>query len=89
MTTCVCVCVYEQGWGTDHTLSSKQSADIVAFTALMEDKLLPALVSVPHITHGSFMVGLGLKIPGYNCMCNYGQYVIVGASQTTLAVFAN
>lgn len=34
-----------QNWGLDHDLSTKQSADIVAFTALLEQKLLPALVS--------------------------------------------
>lgn len=31
-------------WGLDHDLTAKQSADIVAFTALLEDKLVPALL---------------------------------------------
>ncbi|KAK2168212.1 hypothetical protein LSH36_19g05007 [Paralvinella palmiformis] len=31
-------------WGLDHELTTKQCADIVAFTALIEDKLVPALL---------------------------------------------
>ena len=30
--------------GTDFDLSGKQSADMVAFTAMIEEKLVPALV---------------------------------------------
>ncbi len=37
--------LYLQNWGTDFDLNTKQSADIIAFTAMMEEKLLPALVS--------------------------------------------
>ena len=34
----------KQNWGTDFELNRKQSADIIAFTSMLEEKLLPALV---------------------------------------------
>ena len=35
-----------QNLGCDFNLSTKQSADVVAFISMMEEKLLPALVSL-------------------------------------------
>ena len=35
-----------QHWGTDYSLTARQSADMLAFSALMEEKLMPALVSI-------------------------------------------
>ena len=34
-----------QNWGSDFELSTKESADVLAFSAMLEEKLLPALVS--------------------------------------------
>lgn len=34
----------KEHWGSDFELSTKQSADVVAFSALLEEKLLPALL---------------------------------------------
>ncbi|KAK2160555.1 hypothetical protein NP493_1636g00014 [Ridgeia piscesae] len=36
-------CLRKQRWGTDYSLTGRQSADILAFAALIEDKLMPAL----------------------------------------------
>ena len=36
---------FSQNLGCDFNLSNKQSADVVAFICMMEEKLLPALVS--------------------------------------------
>lgn len=35
-----------QNWGSDFELSTKQSADVVAFSSMLEEKLLPAIVSI-------------------------------------------
>ncbi|KAK7116407.1 metaxin-1-like [Littorina saxatilis] len=34
----------KQNWGSDFELSAKQSADVLAFSAMLEEKLLPALL---------------------------------------------
>ncbi|RUS72771.1 hypothetical protein EGW08_019471 [Elysia chlorotica] len=34
----------KEHWGSDFELSTKQSADVIAFSALLEEKLLPALL---------------------------------------------
>jgi len=44
-----------QGHNIDQTLTSKQSADTLAFTALLTEKLLPAIVR--HSLH-QFFIGL-------------------------------
>ena len=35
-----------KGFNADHTLSSKQSADIIAYVSMLEEKLSPALVNL-------------------------------------------
>ncbi|KAL5004858.1 hypothetical protein ScPMuIL_018314 [Solemya velum] len=34
----------KQNWGSDFDLTNKQSADVIAYTSLLEEKLLPALL---------------------------------------------
>ncbi|BFZ01007.1 hypothetical protein BsWGS_04046 [Bradybaena similaris] len=34
----------KESWGCDHELSCKQSADVLAFSAMLEERLLPALL---------------------------------------------
>ena len=44
------LCSAVQGFNTDTHLSDQQQAEVVAFTALLEDRLLPAIVSTLRIS---------------------------------------
>jgi hypothetical protein len=55
-----------QGWGADHWLKAKESADVLSYTSMIEEKLLPASVSITcyqfqinvfHFGSAAFMVG--------------------------------
>lgn len=39
-------CVKFQNWGIDSNLSRKQCADVLAYTSLMNERLIPALVGI-------------------------------------------
>ncbi|BFY97905.1 hypothetical protein BsWGS_00944 [Bradybaena similaris] len=45
----------KENWGSDFELSRKQSADVVAFSALLEEKLLPALLQLWWIDNKTFV----------------------------------
>jgi len=49
---CVLIC---QGHNIDQMLTSKQSADTLAFTALLTEKLLPAIVRQLHCFYFHFI----------------------------------
>ena len=77
----ICVNNINQHWGSDFELSTKQSADVVAFSALLEEKLLPALVSISpdffillflcHKTENDFATGaIGPLIKMFKCHCS-------------------
>lgn len=42
----VCIFFYWQKYNADYELSAKQGADTLAYIALLEEKLLPALVGI-------------------------------------------
>ncbi|CAG5121333.1 unnamed protein product [Candidula unifasciata] len=45
----------KENWGSDFELSRKQTADVVAFSALLEEKLLPALLQLWWVDDKTFV----------------------------------
>lgn len=59
-------CVALQKYNADYDLSAAQGADTLAFVSLLEEKLLPVLVSsvLRDQTSGSGAAGAGMTVPG-------------------------
>ncbi|XP_013385715.1 metaxin-1 isoform X2 [Lingula anatina] len=63
-----------KNWGIDFELNSKQSADILAFTSLLETKLLPAIL---HLWWGNSQVFIDITRPWYGSAVGFPQSLYV------------